>query len=326
MNTKRIFGFGAAIAATAALVFSCITFNSINYPSNPKANSDFEVTLQVQLVPETERSGNFILAFVAPKSWKVGETISASYSATNVQSGGAMINIDNEAMTFDTETVEPTTGLVYKSAMLSKYGVLGNTGPVEWIVLKGSTRIDTNGAGEHPTTTADVKIKFKTGSTNIKYFTAFATCLSDNGFNDGNDGEYICSETSMIQVTGGDGNEDYTVLHYVSTTPQDFRYGDYVSIEFVSTIDGADTPLYGESEVYMKVTAVLENGDVIVADPVLMKKKDAESYSKYIYPKSLLKVGENAKIKMMYVSFQDKAGTKVVTDGDYGFEVSQKKQ
>jgi len=325
MNTKRIITVFVAIAAAALLVFSCIAFNSINYPAAPKADSDFEVTLQVQLVPETERNGYFLLAFVVPKSWKASENITASYSATNVQSGGQLITITNESMVLANDYIEPTTALPYKSAMLSKYGVLGNTGPVEWVCLRGTTMINTDGSGEHPTTLADVKIKYKSGSTNIKYFTAIATCLSDNGFNDSNAGEYICSDIQKIVVTGGDGNEDYTILHYVSTTPQTFRYGDYVSINFVSAIGEEKTPLYGEKSVYMVVTAKLEDGSMVTADPVLMKQTDEESYNKYIYPKSLLKVGEKANIKMLYVKFQDKAGTKIVTDGDYGYEVSQKK-
>ena len=323
MKKNRFITIFLVLAAVAALLFSCIDFLSINWPSDPKANTEIEIDVKVQLVPETERNGHFILAFVVPKSWKVSETVKATYSATNLQVGGAMITVTDEEMVLANDYTEPTTTMPYNSAMLSKYGVLGNTGPVEWVVLRGTTYINTDGSGTHPTTTADVKIKFKTGPNNVKFFTAFATCLSDNGFNDGNSGEYIVSETQMIKVTGGSGNDDFTVLHYVSTTPQTFRYGDYVSIEFVSSIDGQDTALYGEQDVYLNATCTLADGTVKEGPKTLMTRSGDETYFKYIYPKSFFGVGEKAEIVDMHVWFTDAGGTKVVTEGTEGFEVSQ---
>ena len=77
MNMKRRFFILFALAATAALVFSCIEFREIIWPSNPKANETIEVKLKVHLTPETERTGRFVLAFVVQKKWKVAETIQA---------------------------------------------------------------------------------------------------------------------------------------------------------------------------------------------------------------------------------------------------------
>ena len=260
-KNRRIYIIFALVAA-AALVFSCIEFKSVVWPSDPKANSTIEVTVQVQVIPETEHNGHFILAFVVPKSWKVSETVQASYSATDVQVNGELINIDNEQMVLANDYTEPTTTMPYNSAMLSKYGVLGNTGPVEWIVLRGTTYINLNGSGAHPTTVANVKISFKTGPNNIKFFSAFATCLSDNGFNTDHDGEFIISDIQTIQVTGGTGFDDFTILHFVSTTPQTFRYGDYVSLEFVSAIGDEKTELYGINDVYLNGTCTLKDGSV----------------------------------------------------------------
>lgn len=323
MRKNRFITIFLALAAVAAMVFSCIEFKSVIWPSDPKANSEMEVTIQVQLVPETEHNGHFVLAFVAPKSWKVSETVQATYSATNAQVGGQLITITDEVMVLANDYTEPTTTMPYSSAMLSQYGVLGNTGPVEWIVLRGTTYLNLDGSGTHPTTTADVKVKFKTGPNNIKFFSAFVTCLSDNGFNTDHDGEFIISDTQMIKVTGGSGNDDFTVLHYVSTTPQTFRYGDYVSIEFVSSIDGNDTALYGESQVYLNATCTLADGTVKEGPKTLMTRSGDETYFKYIYPKSFFGVGQNAEIVDMHVWFTNADGSIVVTDGTEGFEVSQ---
>ena len=315
----------AALAGMAMVLFSCITFNSVVWPSNPKANSEIEVKVQVQLVPETERSGHFVLAMLVPKSWKVSESIQAVYSAKNLQTGGKLVDITDEAMVLANDYTEPTTTMPYNTAMLSQYGVLGNTGPVEWVVLRGTTKVDTDGSGVHPTTTADVSIKLRTGNNNIKFFTAVATCLSDNGFNTGNDGEFLISDTQVVQVTGGSGNDDFTVLHFVSTTPQTFRYGDFVSIEFVSKIGDTETPLYGEEKVYLNAVATLDDGSDRTAKNVLMTKSGDVHYFRYIFPKQLFGLEEDAVITDLHVWFTNADGSKVATDSanPKGFLVSQ---
>lgn len=322
-KNRRIYIIFALVAA-AALVFSCIEFREILWPANPQANTTIEVKVKVHLTPETERTGRFLLAFVVPKAWKVSESVQASYSATNLQVGGQLITVTDEPMTLAGDYTEPSTGMPYSSAMLSKYGVLGNTGPVEWIVLRGSTVINVDGGGTHPDTNAEVTISFKTGPSNIKFFSAFATCLDDNGFNDSNDGEYIISDTQTIQVTGGSGFDDFTILHFVSTTPQTFRYGDYVSIEFVSAIDDEKTELYGENDVYLNGNCTLKDGTVKAGQKVKMVRSGEETYFKYIYPKSYFGVGENAEIESMKVWFTNADGSKSAKgeNGD-GYDVYQ---
>lgn len=326
MKLKIQFRRIAVLSAIAALLFSCITFNSVIWPSDPKADSEIEVKAQVQLVPETERNGYFVLAFLVPKSWKVSETLSATYSATNVQSGGKpLFDITDEAMVICNDETEPTTTMPYNTAMQSQFGIFGNTGPVEWVVVRGTTYINTDGSGTHPTTTADVSLKFKTGSNNIKFFTAVATCLSDNGFNTGNDGEFLASGVQTVTVTGGKGNDDYTVLHFVSTTPQTFRYGDFVSIEFVSKIDKVETALYGEEKVYLNAIATLADGSEKTCQKLEMIKDSETNYFRYIYPKALFGLDEDAVITDLHVWFTNADGSKVATDSadPKGYQVSQ---
>ncbi len=325
MNKKTLFTALFAIVAAAALVFSCVEFTSIVWPSDVKANSDFEVEVNVHLEPCTEHDGRFVLAILVPKSWKVAETIEASYSGSNIQVNGNLVDITNEKMTLCNDYAEPTTSMAYNNAMLSKFGVLGNTGPVEWVVMRGSTVVNVNGGGEHPYTTAKATIKFKTGPNNIKFFTAVATCLDDNGFNDDHEDstkEYIISDTHIVEVTEGAGHDDFTVLHFVATTPQTFRFGDYVSIEFVSAIDDIETPLFGEDAVYLNAKCVAD-GKTVTGKPVLMQKNSEVLYSKYIYPKNYFGLAESANITDMWVWFTNKDGSKIATEGEDGYGVFQ---
>ena len=150
-----------------------------------------------------------------------------------------------------------------------------------------------------------------------------AVCLSANGFNTAHDGEFVISDTQTVQVTGGSGADDFTVVHFVSTTPQTFRFGDYVSVEFVSEADGVQTDLYGEESIYLNATATLADGTVKTADKVLMIKSGDITYFKYIYPKSLFGLSEDAEISEMHVWFTNADGSVIVTDGTEGFLLTQ---
>ena len=324
MKKKRIIAI-ASLAAVAALVFSCITFKTVSFPADAKAGEDFNIKVNIEFNGETERTGNLIIAFLVPKSWKASETVSATLTTHNLpvgQPGMGLDDITDEPMSLAADVIEPTTVLPYPSAMLSQYGVLDNTGPVEWIVLKSETVFSVHGSAPD-IVTADIDIHLKAGNTNVKFFSAVATCLSANGFNTANNGEFEISGTQMITVTGGSGNDDFTVVHFVSTTPQTFRFGDYVSVEFVTEADGSRTDLYGEENVYLNATATLADGTVKTADKVQMIRKGEITYFKYIYPKSFFGLGENAEISEMHVWFTNADGSVVVTDGTEGFLLTQ---
>ena len=324
MKKNRIIAI-ASLATIAALVFSCITFKSVIFPTDPKAGEDFNIKVTFDFTGETERSGNLIVAFPVPKSWKATETVTGTLTTHNLRGGQPNMNLDDitdEVLTLASEVTEPTTTLPYPSAMLSQYGVLGNTGPVEWIVLKSQTVFNVHGSAPGDVT-ADIDIHLKAGNNNVKFFSAVAICLSGNGFNTANAGEFEISDTQVVQVTGGTGADDYTVVHFVSTTPQTFRFGDYVSIQFVSEADGVKTDLYGVEDIYLNASATLANGTVKTGDKALMIRSGDASYFKYIYPKSFFGLGQDAEISEMHVWFSNADGSVTVTDGTQGFLLSQ---
>ena len=324
MKKKRIIAI-ASLAAVAALVFSCITFKTVSFPTDAKAGEDFNIKVTFDFEGQTERSGNLIVAFPVPKSWKASETVTGTLTTHNLpggQPGMGLADITNEPLTLASDVIEPTTTLPYPSAMLAQYGVLGNTGPVEWIVLKSKTVFNVHGNAPG-LVTADIDIHLTAGNTNVKFFSAVAVCLSANGFNTAHDGEFVISDTQTVQVTGGSGADDFTVVHFVSTTPQTFRFGDYVSVEFVSEADGIKTDLYGEESIYLNATATLADGTVKTADKVLMVKSGDITYFKYIYPKSLFGLSEDAEISEMHVWFTNADGSVIVTDGTEGFLLTQ---
>jgi len=209
---------------------------------------------------------------------------------------------------------------------------MDNTGPVEWVVFESDDefKLEDDDANEF---TAIINAKIPTNGTNIKFFLATAFCGSTSGFYPDPDwGNYYSTDALKItaEVTEGSGAEDFTVAHFVSTTPQEFRYGDIVCINFVSYIDElSKTPLAGVSEVYICGNAELEDGTIVsVSEPLeknLMDQNSEFSFSKYIYPKLFFSLPETAKIKAMYVWFcnSDKYYIATEASNPLGYLVSQ---
>ena len=55
MKKKRIIAI-ASLAAVAALVFSCITFKTVSFPTDAKAGEDFNIKVTFDFEGQTERS------------------------------------------------------------------------------------------------------------------------------------------------------------------------------------------------------------------------------------------------------------------------------
>ena len=94
MKKNRIIAI-ASLATIAALVFSCITFKSVIFPTDPKAGEDFNIKVTFDFTGETERSGNLIVAFPVPKSWKATETVTGTLTTHNLRGGQPNMNLDD---------------------------------------------------------------------------------------------------------------------------------------------------------------------------------------------------------------------------------------
>lgn len=316
-----------AILLAALSVFACMTIDEIIFPDNPKVNSDIELTVKIkQTEVQTSETSKIVFGVLVPKSWKFANnaTLFLTTEGYTVQSGSEVVNEQMELVS--ATEVEPTTAQPWATAFQAKFGVQGNTGPVEWVVFKSKTVFNESDGTSRAPMVGTIKIKLKTGPKNIKFFMGFTWAGMAHGFDGNHYKENVA--TKVLKVTGASGGiDDYTVLHYVSTTPNVFRYGDIFSIDFASEVDGTATGLKGTDKVYLCGTAVLSDGTkVSVTEPTdanLMMKTGDITYKKYIYPKSFFKLPSTAVISDMYVYFINADKSVVVTDGTTGFEVSQ---
>lgn len=315
-----------SLLALGVITFSCMTIESIIMPDNPKANSEIEVVVNCKFVTETDAITRMVFAVLAPKSWHLADNASLSLTTTGYNFQGGTDLTDEPMVLMESSEHEPTTDLEWSKCYQSKFGVMGNTGPVEWVVFRSQTQFIINDKVSTEPMTGKVKIKIKTGPENIKFFFGVGFCGMQKGFNSE---AYKSNETTKImEVTGGSGAKlDYTVVSLVSTIPSVFRYGDIFSVQFLSEVGTTTTALKGVDKVYLCGKVVLSDGRTVVVDKAsannLMEKNGSVSYQKYIYPKHFFGLQPSDEIVDAYFYFINEDKSLVVTSGNDGFQLTQ---
>ncbi len=290
-------------------IIMCMSIESITHPDNPQVNSEIEIGVNIKLTAENDDNTKMVFAVLAPKSWKIAENAQLTFTTSGYTKG----DVVNEPMTLvPASDVEPTTALNWSAAIQSEYGLMGNLGPVEWVVFESQTTFIITDE-EEKLINADVKIKLTTGPQNIKLFMGYMFCGKNRGFHS----EYFKenAKSKVITVTGGSNAMiDYTTVNLISTTPASYGWGDIFAINFETVAGAVETELKDADKVYMCGKVVFNNGsDSIMVDvtntKTLMEKTGDTSWQKYIYPKEFFGLPDGAVIDAVWLYFtnQDKS-------------------
>ncbi|MCF0176484.1 MAG: DUF4961 domain-containing protein [Bacteroidales bacterium] len=313
----------AAFIGAMGLVAACMYMDEIIFPDGDiKVNDEIEVTVKFHCVPETDLANTpLVLGILTPRSWDFGNNAKLYLTTSNYTSQGGTDVVNEEMELIPAGVTEFKTGMPWGDAFQSKLGALGNTGSVQWVAFKSKTAFTINDKTSTEQIDATVKIVMKTGPKNIKFFFGAGWCSYNRGFDDGDDSRYKLNSLSKIMtVTGGSGNDDYTVFHYFSTTPNDVRYGDVFSLNFLTSVSGSDLPLKGEEKIYFNLYATTKDGKTYSCEKrdnsTLMTRTDEVSYSRYIYPKQVFGLPQSAEITSLEAVFTNADGSIVCKDID----------
>ncbi len=187
------------------ILVMCMTIENITHPDNPKVNSEIEIGVNVKLEPANDDNTKMIFAVLAPKSWGIADNAVLTFSTNGYTKG----DVSDEQMTLVAETeTEPTTNLAWPAALGDQLGLMGNLGPVEWVVFESQTVFNIIDE-EEELITAQINIKLTTGTENIKLSMGYFFCGKNNGLN--GDFYQANAKSKVLRVTGG-SNEliDYT--------------------------------------------------------------------------------------------------------------------
>ncbi|SHJ88462.1 protein of unknown function [Tangfeifania diversioriginum] len=299
-------------------IVMCMTIESITHPEDPQVNSEIEIGVKVKLEPENDDNTKMVFAVLAPQSWNIAENAELTFTTTGYTKG----DVVNEPLTLVSESdVEPTTALPWSAAIQSEFGLLGNLGPVEWVVFESQTTFIITDEDE-TLINADVDIKLTTGSQNIKLFMGYFFCGKNRGFHE----EYFTenAKSKVLTVTGGSNAMiDYTSVSLVSTLPASYGWGDIFSINFQTEAGPVETELKGADKVYMYGKAIYANGTDsaivdVISDKTLMEKVGETTWQKYIYPKDFFDLPDDAVIDEAYFYFTNEDKSIIVKDPSGG--------
>ena len=312
-----------ALLTFALAVASCITVTDIIIPTGVNAGDTAEVTAKFKIDVDAQTSINagtdLLAAILVPTLWADFADNAEAYFTCSDKGAS------NLKMTYlDPATVSPTHSSNWGGASVRDWynankGFMDNYGKMTWHFF--TIDLDLSGVPAGETVNLEIRYKFKTGPENISFNLGVGIMQWDDG---PHDWCYKAHEKSAVfTVTGGDGFLDYVSKPVMNTTPSDIRYGDVFSINF----SALETVLEGESKVYVGLKAIMQDGTVITYDKkdssTLMRQDDETSYHRYLYPKLLLGLKQDAVIKALFVNFSNSSGDKVVTTTDGGYYVTQ---
>lgn len=316
MKKKIIFRL-LAFAAIAIAALACVRdILSVTF-TNFKANAEETVIVKTEFRNTEANCTNTYLVFAAlfPANLKAAETAKVTFTTENFQSHGYSDLVDEEMVVMEATELEKMSSKPWATALMSKFGTMGNYGDFEWVVWRSKDKYNlATGDDEGPHSMADVKLVFKNEARNVKFNFAVMYAVTCFGLDD-EYSKYASPFTVMYETTGGEGREDYTVPKLVTLTPLKFTFEDIMGVDFMSKLTGVNTALAGETDVYLLGKVILNDGsELAVSSPSAdnrMTRAAENLYKKYIYPRQFFNVPASKKISKMFFWFSNADGTKI---------------
>ena len=312
----RIFAFAAILAA----MFGCVhNIVDIVFSSEPKAGEMDTITVKTEFRNGTGTNGYLVFAALFPSDMDATNNATVTMTTRNFQNHGFADVTDLELVPMEADAAELKSNAPWKATLMTKYGAQGNYGDFEWVVWRTKDTYpltESSDDSEPMRTQADIKITFNNIASNVKFHFAAMYATTAHGLED----DRFCPPVvKTYQTYGGSTTEDYTVPKLVNVTPLKYTFEDIMGIDFQSSVEGVETALVGETEVYMMGKVVLDDGTELTVDKAdasnRMKMTSETSYLKYMYPRQFFNVPDSKKIVKMYFWFENADGTKV-EDGD----------
>lgn len=308
------------------LVVTCMTIEEIIHPENAQVDSDINITVKIKIVAETDGNSKLAFGILMPKAWNVKNNAMLTLTTDAAFAGN---KVTNEPMVLMSATdTNPSDGMPWTTSFQSRMGVLGNTGPMEWVVFKSATTFQIH--DQHPeqkTVVGTVNIKLHTGSRAVKFYAGYTFCGEAFGFNDEKYPDEDVVKAKLLEVTGGDLPQmDFTADPALSFVPGTFGFGDIFSIRYNEPNYVTEGGLK-DGDVYLYAKALYIEGGVEkekivdeISAKTLMESLGnlgaVTSFQKYIYPRDFFGLSKDADILGIQVHFTNKDKSVVILDNE----------
>jgi hypothetical protein len=288
-----------------------------------KAGTEATFTLKGHIESQEDHGDvQFIVSFLAPKSWNVRKNAKVTYKTT------LHTNPDEELkMSIVPESSLPKSagGRSWGQALYQEYGVGPNVlSDMEWVTFATDAKWAIFN-GDKPTYT--IYIRTNVGEKNLKAYLGFFVNHTDDGISDNIKHRKVEFSDTPFEVVGGTGLMiDYSREHFNKVQPLSVLQDDYVTFSFNGGVFQND--LISSQEIYFEGTAYDENGVVIAevnekSSKTLLKKETNynQIYSFTMWPANYFTVPEGKLIKRIEYVFTNKNRSIIVTQSDDDFAI-----
>ncbi|MDR1171269.1 MAG: DUF4961 domain-containing protein [Bacteroidales bacterium] len=327
MKPLKKYTYWASAIVMSVLVVTCMSIEEIIHPDNAQVNSDIDIVVKIKIDADTDRSSKLAFGVLAPKSWNIAN--SAIVTLTTTADFPANV-VTNESLTvIPAGENNPSDGQPWPTSFQSKFGVLGNTGPVEWVVFESNTtfQVHDKDDGTKKVINGTVNIKLHTGDRAIKLFMGYTFCGKQFGFSREEYNDDLFVSAKVLEVTDGDDPVwDYTVEPQISYVPATFSFGDIFSVKYnepnsVTTggLKGGNVYLYGKARYSANGITTEKVIDEISSKTLMDELGDmgqVTSWQKYIYPKDFFDLPDDAVIIELWVHFTNQDKSIIIVDNE----------
>lgn len=286
-----------------------------------KANTEATFTLRGHIeCHEDHRGVNFVVGFLAPRSWKVADNAKVTYKCDLSQ--------DHEQIL--TMSVMPATSLpkngsgrTWVECLTQEYGVGTNVlDDMDWVVFQTDDQFEIIN-NQFPTYT--IWIRVNVGEKNLKFHPGIFVNHTDDGFSGGNDHKKVLFSPDCFEVVGGVGDPiDYCSDHFNKVSPMSSLQDDYITFTFKGS--AGNNALAATADVYLQGKAyTYEGGEYTVnnrteKNRMIRENAYSDTYNITIWPVDYFGVPEDETIERIEYYFCNSDGTLTVTQSDDDYE------
>ena len=336
MKLLKKYKYWLSLMVFPLLVMTCMTIEDIIHPDDAQVNSDIDIIVKIKIDAETDGNSKLAFGILVPKSWNVANN--ATLTLTTVADFAANVVVDEPMTVIASGETNPSDAQPWASSLQSKFGVLDNTGPVEWVVFESNTTFQIHdNRPEQKVVNGTVKIRLRTGDRAVKYYMGYAFCGKAFGFDGEKYPDSPVVASKILEVTGGDDPLwDYTAEPQISYVPTTFGFGDIFAIKYNEPhsvveggLKGSETYLLGKVRYSENGITKEKNVDETSAKTLMEELGNmgqVTSWQKYIYPKDFFDLPEDATIIDIQVRFTNRNKSIVIvdneTEGDFIIEAT----
>jgi hypothetical protein len=315
------------LTGVALFLFGCVYIDSVsitqlqeNGTEAAKAKAGTVATFSMKGhidCKEDHGDVQFVVSFLAPKSWNVRQNANVTYTTT------LHTNADEELkMSVVPESVLPknASGRTWGEALMQDYGVGPNVlSDMEWVTFMTDEKWSIFN-GDKPIYT--IFIRTNVGEQNLKAYLGFFVNHTDDGISSGTDHKKVKFSDTPFEVFGGKGLlVDYSSEHFNKVQPLAALQDDYVTFSFNAGVFEND--LSAESEIYFEGTVYDESGAVISTvnektAKTLLKRESQynQLYSLTMWPAGFFNVPDGKTIKKIEYIFSNANRSITITRSD----------